>query len=229
MRSPLPKYTMPYSRPCGVLYSTVKQTSFPISFFRRNSRAGNPQGWKGRSRREPMGQTQPGGSPKPPHPGALALSSTRPALAQDRAGVCLQPTSLQRNPPAGGTPPSPPPSPKKGSQYVFQPTSCSPSTAGRAREGSWAEGPGPGLRRRGGPEQPQPPGTRQGLLPLPWGRSGAGPAQRPRLDGRSELSRPPGTSQRRGTNAPEPRRAQPHFTAAGGWGTRSGGENMTCS
>lgn len=39
---------MPYSRPCGVLYSTVKQTSFPISFFRRNSRAGKPQGCRDR-------------------------------------------------------------------------------------------------------------------------------------------------------------------------------------
>ena len=37
---------MPYSRPWGVLFSIVKHTSFPISFFRRNSRAGNAQGWK---------------------------------------------------------------------------------------------------------------------------------------------------------------------------------------
>lgn len=60
-RSPLPRYTMPYSRPCGVLYSTVKQTSFPISFFRRNSRAGNPQGWK--ERKESSGHQLPRGAP----------------------------------------------------------------------------------------------------------------------------------------------------------------------
>lgn len=52
---------MPYSRPCGVLYSTVKQTSFPISFFRRNSRAGNPQGWK--ERKESSGHQLPPGCP----------------------------------------------------------------------------------------------------------------------------------------------------------------------
>ena len=73
LHSPLPKYTIPYSRPCGVLYSTVKQTSFPISFFRRNSRAGNPQGWRERSRREPMGQTQPGKPRASPPWGTHAL------------------------------------------------------------------------------------------------------------------------------------------------------------
>lgn len=190
LRSPLPKYTIPYSRPCGVLYSTVKQTSFPISFFRRNSRAGNPQGWKGRSRREPMGQTQPGGSPEPPHPGALALSSTRPALAQDCAGVCLQPTNLQRNPLAGGTPPLSPSVPQKGV------TVCLP--AGLVLPEHSRTSPGRLLGRgtragaaatRGAGAAPTPRDT-AGAAPAPVGkeRSGTGAAAAPGWEKRALAS-----------------------------------------
>ncbi len=44
VHSPLPRYTMPYSLPKAVLISTVKHTSLPINFFRRNSLAWKAHG-----------------------------------------------------------------------------------------------------------------------------------------------------------------------------------------
>ena len=120
-------------------------------------------------------------SPEPPHPGGPVRSSTCAALAQDHAGGCLQPTSLQRNRPcysAGGTPPlSPSVPPAKGSRLVFQPASCSPSTArpirlspGKLlgqREQGWSCGDAGGCSGGSSSSCPR-------LRGCPWQRSRAG-------------------------------------------------------
>lgn len=181
------------------------------------------------------GRVKHGWESPAPHPGGLALSSTRAALAQDRTGGCLQPTSLQRNRPgysAGETPPLFLSVLPKGVTVGFPAGLVLPKHSrahpSEPRKAPGAEGAGLELGDAGGWTSPSSQGRGGGSSgSCPWRRSRAGPAA---AAGRSGLSHPPpGTSLHRGRNAPEPRRAQPHSTAAGGWGTRSGGENMTCS
>lgn len=142
------------------------------------------------------GRVKHGWESPAPHPGGLALSSTRAALAQDRTGGCLQPTSLQRNRPgysAGETPPLFLSVLPKGVTVGFPAGLVLPKHSrahpSEPRKAPGAEGAGLELGDAGGWTSPSSQGRGGGSSgSCPWRRSRAGPAA---AAGRSGLSHPP--------------------------------------
>lgn len=165
------------------------------------------------------------GRPEPPTLGTCILP-----MRCSSPGVYLQPRSWHRNPPchpAGQTPPPSPSAPPNGSWLDSQPvvSTASPSQPG---EGS-------GAAVRWGLEQPQLPRTHGGapnscprLRGCPWQRSRAGPAVVTVPGWAMGFQHPPAPPRTAAGTAGAPA-SSARSAAAGGWGTRSGGENTPCS